>query len=126
VDCETLYHAVGCYFGPDVMKGPNGVGANFITDVMHDINVSLIHIDSVEEFTESNFMNYRKFCSVMIVSGDPMRKIIPGGSAYHVTNHTKLSGLDRQATRTGLLRCVFSATWNMISLDLNTAMKFDL
>jgi len=38
VDCETLVHAIGCFFGSDLLKGV-GIGAAFIRDVIHDINV---------------------------------------------------------------------------------------
>jgi hypothetical protein len=38
VDCETLIHAMGCYFGNELLKG-SSIGAAFIRDIMHDINV---------------------------------------------------------------------------------------
>jgi len=40
VDCETLVHAIGVYFGLDLLKGSQ-IGAAFIRDAMHDVQVSL-------------------------------------------------------------------------------------
>jgi hypothetical protein len=38
VDCETMIHAIGVYFGVEALKG-GSIGAAFSRETMHDIQV---------------------------------------------------------------------------------------
>jgi len=40
VDCQTLAHNIGVYFGTDQMKG-HQIGASFLRDALHDIHVRI-------------------------------------------------------------------------------------
>ena len=105
VDCETLFHAIGCYFGPDLTKGV-AVGASFMRDVMHDINVS-DSISSDLAFRQLTWICWnRKSNSATTVSAVQMKRIIHGGFACHVMRRTKSFGPNRLVTRIGLQRFV--------------------
>ncbi|CAL8121670.1 unnamed protein product [Orchesella dallaii] len=54
VDCETLVHAIGVYFGLDMLRGGN-IGQAFLRDALHDIQeIKLCH----DCFRRSNEKNH--------------------------------------------------------------------
>lgn len=54
VDCETLVHAIGVYFGVEMLKGGQ-IGQAFLRDAMHDIQeIKLCH----DCFRKSNEKNH--------------------------------------------------------------------